>query len=92
VFGSKPEAIDVAVVDGQWTLKLKLAPRGATGASTTITLPYDEAHRRLAERLGWDAMPSPAARVLRTGGGFIAEGVGFGHRAGLCLGPPFASR
>ena len=86
VFGSKPQAIDVTTIDGQWMLKVKLAPRLGTGSPTTIALTYDEAHRRLAQRMGWDAMPAPAARVSRTGGGFVAEGVGFGHRAGLCLG------
>jgi len=86
VFGSKPEAIEVTTVDGQWMLRMKLAPRPGAGSPTTIALTYDEAHRRLAQRLGWDAMPAPAARVSRTGGGFVAEGVGFGHRAGLCLG------
>jgi hypothetical protein len=69
-----------------------LASRVAAGSSTAITLTYDEAHRRLAPRMGWDAMPAPAAHVSRTGGGFAAEGVGFGHRAGLCLGSPAASR
>ena len=87
VFGSKPLAIDVTTIDGQWMLKVTLASRASGGSPTTIALPYDEAHRRLAQRLGWDAMPAPAARVSRTGGGFVAEGVGFGHRAGLCLGP-----
>ena len=92
VFGSKPQSIDVTTIDGQWMLKVKLTPRSGTGSPTTIALTYDEAHRRLAQRLGWDAMPAPAARVSRTGGGFAAEGVGFGHRAGLCLGSPAASR
>lgn len=87
VFGSKPQAIDVTTVDGQWMLKMRLVSRSSGGSPTTIALPYDEAHRRLAQRMGWDAMPAPAARVSRTGGGFVAEGVGFGHRAGLCLGP-----
>ena len=85
VFGSKPQAIDVTTVDGQWMLRMKLAPRSTGGSPTTMALPYDDAHRRLARRLGWDAMPAPAARVSRTRGGFVAEGVGFGHRAGLCL-------
>lgn len=85
VFGSKPQAIDVTTVDGQWMLKVKLASRSSGGPPTTLALPYDEAHRRLASRMGW-AMPAPAARVSRTGGGFTAEGVGFGHRVGLCLG------
>ena len=92
VFGSKPQAIDVTTIDGQWMLKMKLASRPAGGSTTTVALPYDEAHRRLAQRMGWDAMPAPAARVSRTAGGFLAEGVGFGHRAGLCLGSPAASR
>jgi|GEM_PF-1110681 len=86
VFGSKPQAIDVTTVDGQWMLRMKLASRSSGGSPTTIALPYDEAHRRLAQRMGWEAMPAPAARVSRTGGGFAAEGVGSGHRAGLCLG------
>jgi len=92
VFWSRPEAIDIAIIDGQWMLKVRLAARVAGGAPTTVVLTYDEAHRRLAERLGWDAMPAPAARVLRTREGFAAEGVGFGHRVGLCLGPSSASR
>lgn len=92
VFGSKPQAIDVTTVDGQWMLKVKLASRSSGGPPTTLALPYDEAHRRLASRMGWDAMPAPAARVSRTGGGFVALGVGFGHRVGLCLGSPAVAR
>jgi hypothetical protein len=92
VFGSKPQAIDVAAIDGQWMLRVKLASRSTSGSLATIALTYDEAHRRLAQRMGWDALPAPAARVSRTGGGFTAEGVGFGHRAGLCLGAPATSR
>ncbi|MBK5255872.1 MAG: hypothetical protein JJE39_07555 [Vicinamibacteria bacterium] len=87
VFGAKAEAIVVAIVDGQWMLKVTLAPRASTGPSTTLALTYDEAHRRLARRLGWDAMPAPASRISRTVKGFVAEGVGFGHRVGLCLAP-----
>ena len=86
VFGTKTEAIEVAIVDGQWMLKVTVASRASIG-STTLALTYDEAHRRLAQRMGWDAMPAPASRVSRTGFGFVAEGVGFGHRVGLCLGP-----
>lgn len=92
IFGSKPQAIDVAIVDGQWMLNVTLAARAAAGPKTTIALAYDEAHRRLAQRMGWDAMPAPAARMSRTRGGFVAEGRGFGHRVGLCLGPPNSSR
>lgn len=87
VFGSKPESIAVTTIDGQWRLNVRLAARGSTRASTMLSLTYDDAHRRLATRLGWDAMPAPASRVSRTGGGFVAEGRGFGHRVGLCLRP-----
>lgn len=87
VFGSRPETIDVATVDGQWRLNVRLAARDSARGSTTLSLTYDDAHRRLATRLGWDAMPAPASRVSRVGGGFVAEGTGFGHRVGLCLSP-----
>ncbi len=87
VFGARVLTIDVATVDGQWFLKVKTASRtSASEPPTTLALSYDEAHRRLASRLGWDAMPAPASRVLRSGTRFVAEGVGFGHRVGLCLG------
>jgi hypothetical protein len=86
VFGAGPEAINVAIVDGQWMLKVSLAPRTAAGSATTVALTFDEAHRRLAARMGWDAMPAPASSVSRTRAGFMAEGTGFGHRVGLCLG------
>lgn len=85
VLGSRPETIDVATVDGQWRLNIRLAARDSARDSTTLSLTYDDAHRRLATRLGWDAMPAPASRVSRIGGGFVAEGTGFGHRVGLCL-------
>ncbi len=87
VFGTKAEGIDVVILGGQWMLKVRLAARGASAGSSSLTLTYDEAHRRLASRLGWDAMPAPASRVSRTTSGFAAEGTGFGHRVGLCLAP-----
>lgn len=87
VFGSRPETIDVATVDGQWRLNIRLPARDSPRGSTMLSLTYDDAHRRLATRLGWDAMPAPASRVLRSGAGFAAEGTGFGHRVGLCLSP-----
>ena len=87
-FGARAETIDVTIVDGQWFLKVKTARSSvASGTSNTLTLTYDDAHRRLARRLGWNAMPAPASRVLRTPAGFVAFGVGFGHRVGLCLAP-----
>ncbi len=84
-FGSNPEAIAVTTVDGQWRLNIRLAARDSARGSTTLSLNYDDAHRRLAARLGWDALPAPASRVSRTNSGFVAEGTGFGHRVGLCL-------
>lgn len=87
VFGAPVRAMDVTVVDGQWFLRVRVEPRRpGEAAPSTLSLPYDDAHRRLAARLGWDAMPAPASRVMRTPRGFVAEGVGSGHRVGLCLG------
>jgi hypothetical protein len=76
-------AVDDA--DGVWGLRLF----GPTGARL---LRFDEAHRLLAGVLGWDALPSPASRVLRAARGFEAEGLGFGHRVGLCLDGPDGTR
>jgi len=87
VFGATVESADVTDQDGQWMLKVSLAPRTPAGPRTVLMLPYDEVHRRLAGRLGWDAMPAPAARVVRSSEGYVASGVGFGHRVGLCLAP-----
>jgi hypothetical protein len=78
-FGAEPSDVRVDDEDGVWRLAIAL-PGGAR------RLPFDDAHRALAESLGWDALPSPAARVRRTTAGFEAEGVGAGHRVGLCLG------
>ncbi|MEO8359040.1 MAG: hypothetical protein ABI672_03335 [Vicinamibacteria bacterium] len=86
VFGVKPDSIAVTTVDGQWMLKVAL-PSSADAPARSIGLTYDEAHRRLAQRMGWDAMPAPASRVSRSATGFLAAGVGFGHRVGLCLAP-----
>ena len=86
VFGGSPTAIDVVEIDGRWTLKVALKSDDGSPART-LGLDYDDAHRRLASKLGWDAMPAPASRVSIARSGFVAEGVGFGHRVGLCLAP-----
>ena len=78
-FGAPVERLELTTLDGIWTLRVSTS-RGDRD------LLYDEAHRRLAGILGWDALPSPATRIYRTAGGFRAEGVGRGHRVGLCLG------
>jgi hypothetical protein len=78
-FGADVEEIEIRPEDGVWTLHARTV-RGE------LHLRYDEAHRRLAAILGWDALPSPADRVVRAPGGFRASGCGRGHRVGLCLG------
>jgi hypothetical protein len=78
-FGSRTLGLAVDHVEGVWTLRV------ATEAGRS-TLRYDAAHRALARVLGWSALPSPADRVVPRAGGFVAEGVGLGHRVGLCLG------
>jgi len=64
--------------DGVWTLVIQTA-------QGTRELRFDEAHRTLARVLGWDALPSPADEILPLPQGFQVEGVGKGHRVGLCL-------
>ncbi|NTV76128.1 MAG: hypothetical protein HGA66_18235, partial [Holophaga sp.] len=50
------------------------------------SLKFDQAHRLVANVLGWDALPSPADDVEMTEGGFRVRGHGQCHRVGLCLG------
>jgi hypothetical protein len=87
-FGGAVEDLTVEWPDGVWTLEVRIG-----GSSRPWR--YDEAHRALAAPLGWGALPSPATRVARAGGGWRAEGFGLGHRVGLCLaeeGHPLAMR
>jgi hypothetical protein len=74
------EVLDLALAhpDGVWTLVVR-------SEGGTRPFRFDEAHRRLARVLGWDALPSPADAVEPTAEGFLAHGVGRGHRVGLCL-------
>lgn len=78
-FGSPVRDLQVAMESGIWTLRIE-------SGRNSWTLRYDEAHRRLAMVLGWDALPSPADAIEPVPGGFRARGVGWGHRVGLCLG------
>ncbi|HSD29776.1 MAG TPA: hypothetical protein VLL75_20905 [Vicinamibacteria bacterium] len=78
-FGGKVRSLAVRETNGVWTLVTETAA-GASAYS------YDDAHRRLAAKLGWAALPSPADTVVRAAGTWRAEGVGLGHRVGLCLG------
>lgn len=75
------EVLDLAVVwrQGIWHLRV----RGTTG---TRDLRYDTAHRLLATALGWDSLPSPADHIIPIARGWEAQGLGSGHRVGLCLG------
>ena len=79
VFGGRVTHLDVTAEDGVIRLVVETPGR-------TRRLLYDDAHRALAAVLGWDALPSPPDRITRTADGYRAEGVGAGHRVGLCLG------
>jgi hypothetical protein len=78
-FSGAVDGLEVGVEDGVWVLKVRQGER-------VRALRFDEAHRKVARVLGWDALPSPADRVVASAGGFRLEGVGSGHRVGLCLG------
>ena len=77
-FGAPVRRLAVTTEGGVWGLRVwSPAPR---------TLRFDLAHRLIAAVLGWDALPSPADAVTAVPGGFQVQGVGSGHRVGLCLG------
>ncbi|WP_306599247.1 hypothetical protein [Geothrix sp. 21YS21S-2] len=78
-FGGPVERLEVGEDDGVWVLRVW---RDGTARS----LNYDQAHRLVADVLGWDALPSPAEAVEASAGGFRVRGRGQGHRVGLCLG------
>jgi hypothetical protein len=73
-----PRELQVDDRGGTWNLHVATA-------DGTRRLRFDQVHRALAGVLGWSALPSPARRVRRVPGGWEAEGVGLGHRVGLCL-------
>lgn len=77
-FGGRVTRLEAIVEDGVHRLVVE-------SGGTTRTLLYDEAHRALAPVLGWGGLPSPPDRITRTAAGYRAEGVGLGHRVGLCL-------
>lgn len=77
-FGGPAEGLEIRFPEGVWTLSVQ----GPTG---TKDYRFDEAHRRLARVLGWDALPSPADEIQPSPEGFRVRGVGQGHRVGLCL-------
>lgn len=78
-FGGPVEGLEIRFPEGVWTLSV-------IRASGRKDFRFDEAHRRLARILGWDALPSPADEIQATPEGFQVHGVGQGHRVGLCLG------
>lgn len=78
--GSGVRDLRIATDGGVWRLRAETEEAGPREWL------YDEAHRLLARRLGWGALPSPADRITREAAGFRAVGRGLGHRVGLCLG------
>lgn len=78
-FGAPVRGLAVEGREGVWALRIE-------GDRAVWTASYDEAHRRVAAVLGWDALPSPADAVEAIPGGWRVRGVGWGHRVGLCLG------
>lgn len=78
-FGFFVETAEITWPGGVWTLVL-------SGSEGRKTYRFDDAHRRIARQLGWDALPSPADTIELTAQGFRVMGVGQGHRVGLCLG------
>lgn len=78
VFGSAVRSLEVVTRDGVWTLDVRTS-------ANAKSLRFDDVHRGLATVLGQDALPSPATRVMRITDGFRVEGIGSGHRVGLCL-------
>ncbi len=77
-FGPGLESITLVPAPGVWGLVI-------TRHGVRKTLGFDEAHRRIAGVLGWDALPSPADGLEVTSEGVRLRGVGSGHRVGLCL-------
>ena len=67
-FGARVVSLRVEDVgDDPWRLVV-------TTDAGRLSLPWDEAHARLAALLGWDALPSPADRVVPDGRGFLFAG------------------
>ncbi len=77
-FGAPADGLSIDWPDGVWTLVVR-------AGDSPRSWHYDDAHRALAARLGWGALPSPATTVSRVSGGWRVAGVGLGHRVGLCL-------
>ncbi len=78
-FGKGLTRLEVGDRGGQWMLFV-------WHGTQATPLTFDEAHRRIASALGWDALPSPADRIELSDEGCRAFGTGHGHRVGLCLG------
>jgi hypothetical protein len=78
VFGEDVLSMSAMETEGQRATRVSLG-------STDLVLAYDDLHRRLAVRMGWNVLPSPPDRFIRQRDGWRAEGRGFGHRVGICL-------
>jgi len=73
-FGGQITILQVEHSEGVWVLRVNQR-----------RFRFDEAHRRLAAVLGWEALPSPADAIEAVAEGFQVRGTGSGHRVGLCL-------
>lgn len=78
VFGGDVEEIEAVERGGVLVTRVQVA-------GSTRFLLYDDLHRLVAERLGWQALPSPPDSFERTPGGWLVRGRGSGHRVGVCL-------
>lgn len=78
-FGSRVVTLEAVESDGVRRTRLTLAD------GRRLLLLYDEVHARLAPSLGWDSLPAPPDRYLPNADGFEVQGVGAGHRVGVCL-------
>lgn len=78
-FGSRVVSLEAVEREGVRRTRVALTD------GRRLSLLYDELHARLAPSLGWDSLPAPPDRFLRTGDGFEVQGVGAGHRVGVCL-------
>jgi hypothetical protein len=82
IFGG--EVVSLSAIERDEVRMTSVTIRTSAGLRDRLLL-YDELHRLVAARLGWDALPSPPDRFARAAGAYQVDGRGSGHRVGLCL-------